>query len=95
MTSLLSLLMKKPVLNDLGMTGELTLTGKVLPIGGLREKLIAAKRSKVNKLIFPKDNKRDYDELQDYLKKGLKVYFVDNYDEVFDIAFGKRGKKKK
>jgi len=69
------------------MTGELTLTGRVLPIGGLKEKLIAARRSKVNALIFPKENLRDYDELPEYLKKGLEVHFVETYDEVFRIAF--------
>ena len=86
-TALLSLLLKKPVRENLGMTGELTLTGRVLPIGGLREKLIAARRSKVNVLIFPKENLRDYDELPSYLKKGLEVHFVEYYDEVFRIAF--------
>lgn len=86
-TALLSLLMDKPVRDNLGMTGELTLTGKVLPIGGLKEKLIAARRSKLNTLIFPKENLRDYDELPDYLKKGLNVHFVDYYDDVFPIAF--------
>jgi ATP-dependent Lon protease len=86
-TSLLSLLMDQPVRENLGMTGELTLTGRVLPIGGLREKLIAARRSKVNVLIFPKENLRDYDELPDFLKKGLEVHFVETYDEVFKIAF--------
>ncbi|MCK4934426.1 MAG: endopeptidase La, partial [Simkaniaceae bacterium] len=86
-TALYSLLLKKPVYKDLGMTGELTLTGKVLPIGGLKEKLIAAKRSKVKTLIFPAENKRDFDELPDYLKKGLKVHFVNYYEEVFKIAF--------
>ena len=89
-TSLLSLLMKTPVAKDLGMTGELTLTGKVLPIGGLKEKLIAAKRSKLKTLIFPKDNKRDYEELPDYLKKGINVHFVDTYNDVFKIAFPRR-----
>ena len=89
-TALLSLAMKAPVIKDLGMTGELTLTGKVLPIGGLKEKLIAAKRCKLKLLIFPKDNKRDYDELPDYLQKGVKVYFVDTYDDVFNIAFPRR-----
>ncbi len=86
-TSLVSLLLNVPVRDNLGMTGELTLTGRVLPIGGLREKLIAARRSKVNVLIFPKENLRDYDELPDYLKKGLEVHFVSHYDEVFKIAF--------
>lgn len=86
-TALLSLLLNQPVLNNLGMTGELTLTGKVLPIGGVREKLIASRRSGLKTLIFPHENSRDYDELPDYLKKGLKVHFVDHYDEVYKIAF--------
>lgn len=89
-TSLLSLLFDEPIRENLGMTGELTLTGRVLPIGGLKEKLIAAKRSKLNVLIFPKENLRDYDELPEYLKKGLEVHFVDYYHEVFKIAFPKR-----
>jgi ATP-dependent Lon protease len=91
-TALLSLLKNKPVLNNLGMTGELTLTGKVLPIGGVKEKLIAARRSGLKTLIFPEENVRDYDELPDYLKKGLKVYFVNYYDEVYKIAFNTEGK---
>ena len=86
-TALLSLLKQKPILNNLGMTGELTLTGKVLPIGGVKEKLIAARRSGLKTLIFPEENSRDYDELPDYLKKGLKVHFVNHYDEVYRIAF--------
>ncbi len=86
-TSLVSLLKNQPVLENLGMTGEVTLTGKVLGIGGLKEKLIAARRSKVKVLVFPKDNQRDYDELPKYLKKGLKVHFVEHYDEVFRVAF--------
>lgn len=91
-TSLLSLLLKETILDDLGMTGEITLTGKVLPIGGLKEKLIAARRSGLKTLIFPDENKRDYDELPDYLKKGLIVHFVGEYDEVFKIAFPKKQK---
>ncbi len=89
-SAMLSLLTNQPVLNNLGMTGELTLTGKVLPIGGVKEKLIASRRSGLKVLIFPKENIRDYDELPEYLKKGLKVHFVDHYDEVYKIAFGKR-----
>ncbi len=88
-TSLLSLLRNEPVIEDLGMTGELTLTGKILPIGGLKEKLIAAKRSGCKVLIFPQDNQRDYDELPAHIKKGMKVHFVTHYDEVFKIAFRK------
>ncbi len=88
-TTLLSLLLNIPVRENLGMTGELTLTGRVLPIGGLKEKLIAARRSQLDTLIFPKENLRDYDELPDYLKKGLEIHFVEHYDEVFKIAFPK------
>lgn len=72
------------------MTGEITLKGKVLAIGGVKEKLIAARRSDIKTIIFPKDNQPDYEELPDYLKKGMKVHFVDHYDEVFKIAFPKR-----
>ncbi|HSW87504.1 MAG TPA: endopeptidase La [Rhabdochlamydiaceae bacterium] len=86
-TAMLSLLKNQPVLQDLGMTGELTLTGKVLAIGGLKEKLIAARRSGAKVLIFPKDNHRDYDELPAYIKKGILVHFVENYDEVYHVAF--------
>jgi ATP-dependent Lon protease len=88
-TSLLSLLMNTPVLDNLGMTGEITLTGRVLPIGGVKEKLVAARRSGLKTLIFPKDNVRDYDELPDYIKKGIHIHFVEHYDEVYKIAFEK------
>jgi ATP-dependent Lon protease len=94
-TALLSLLLNEPIRNDLGMTGEITLTGKVLPIGGLKEKLIAARRSGIDTLIFPKENLRDYDELPPFLKKGLEVHFVETYPEVFKIAFQTKKKGKK
>ena len=87
--ALYSLLMGKPIKNDLGMTGELTLTGKVLPIGGVKEKVIAARRSKLKTLIFPKDNQRDIEELPAYIKKGVQIHFVDYFEEVFRVAFGK------
>lgn len=86
-TSLLSLLLDTPVLDNLGMTGELTLTGRVLPIGGVKEKMVAARRSGLKVLIFPKDNLRDYEELPDYIRKGMTMHFVEHYDEVFRIAF--------
>ncbi len=88
-TAMLSLLRGEPVREDLGMTGELTLTGKVLPIGGVKEKVIAARRSQVKTLIFPKDNQRDFAELPKYIKKGLEVHFIEYYDEVFRVAFPK------
>ncbi|KAJ4845128.1 ATP-dependent serine protease, partial [Turnera subulata] len=87
-TSLLSLAMKKPVRNDLAMTGEVTLTGKILPIGGVKEKAIAARRSDVKTIIFPSANRRDFDELAPNVKEGLDVHFVDDYSQIFDLAFG-------
>lgn len=86
-TALLSLLLDTPIAENLGMTGELTLTGRILPIGGVKEKLVAARRSGLKELIFPKDNARDFDELADYIKKGLTIHFVEHFDEVFKIAF--------
>ncbi len=86
-TSLLSLLTDTPVLENLGMTGELTLTGRVLPIGGVKEKVVAARRSGLKTLIFPKDNLRDYEELPENIRKGVVVHFVEHFDEVFKIAF--------
>lgn len=86
-TALLSLLTNTPVLDNLGMTGELTLTGRILAIGGVKEKMIAARRSGLKVLIFPKDNVRDCDELPEYVKKGLTLHFVEHFDEVFSIAF--------
>lgn len=86
-TALVSLLRNEPVKEEVGMTGELTLTGKVLPIGGVKEKFIAGKRSGLKTLIFPKDNQRDYDELPDYVKKDMRVLFVSHYDEVFHEVF--------
>ncbi|MCB1134813.1 MAG: endopeptidase La, partial [Chlamydiia bacterium] len=89
-SALISLLIDEPIKNDLAMTGELTLTGRVLPVGGIREKVVAAKRSGLKELIFPANNERDYSELPSYLKKGLTAHFVEHYHEVFKIAFPKR-----
>ncbi|KAH1035385.1 hypothetical protein AAZX31_20G087200 [Glycine max] len=87
-TSLLSLAMKKPVKKDLAMTGEVTLTGKILPIGGVKEKTIAARRSEVKTIIFPSANRRDFDELAPNVKEGLDVHFVDDYMQIFNLALG-------
>ncbi|CAL5399332.1 unnamed protein product [Camellia sinensis] len=86
-TSLLSFAMKKPVRKDLAMTGEVTLTGKILPIGGVKEKTIAARRNDVKTIIFPSANKRDFDELAPNVKEGLEVHFVDDFNQIFDLAF--------
>jgi ATP-dependent Lon protease len=91
-TSMISMITEKPVPDDIGMTGEITLTGKVLAIGGLKEKLIAAKREHLKRIIIPKRNKPDYAELPEHIKKGLKIYFVDDCHEVYDIVFSKAKK---
>ncbi|KAF5739986.1 lon protease 1 mitochondrial [Tripterygium wilfordii] len=91
-TSLLSLATKKPVRKDLAMTGEATLTGKILPIGGVKEKTIAARRSDVKTIIFPSANRRDFDELSPNVKEGLDVHFVDDYSQIFDLAFNSEEK---
>ncbi|WP_305042550.1 S16 family serine protease, partial [Geoalkalibacter sp.] len=77
----------KPVLDKLGMTGELTLTGRVLPIGGVKEKTIAARRAGLTTLIFPEGNRKDYEELPDYLREGLTVHFAREYNDVYRVAF--------
>jgi len=86
-TAILSLLMQKPIRQDLAMTGEITLTGRVLPIGGVKEKVVASKRAGIKIIIVPKDNLRDIDELPAYMKEGLDIRFVEHYEEVYKIAF--------
>jgi ATP-dependent Lon protease len=87
-TALLSMILQKPVRKHLAMTGELTLTGQVLPIGGVKEKIIAARRVGCKLLIFPEANRKDFDELPEYLKKGLTVNFAGKYEDVFKLTFG-------
>jgi ATP-dependent Lon protease len=85
-TTICSALTKIPVRGDLAMTGEITLRGKVLPIGGLKEKLLAAHRHGINEVIVPKDNQRDLPDIPEYLRKVMKLNFVDHMDEVLKIA---------
>ena len=82
-----SLAKGKAIKKGLAMTGELTLTGKVLPIGGVREKTIAARRVKVFELIFPLENKKDFDELPEYLKEGITPHFVDYFEDILKIVY--------
>ncbi len=86
-TALVSLITNRPVRKNLGMTGELSLTGRVLPIGGVKEKTIASRRSGLETLIFPEANRKDFAELPEYLKEGLDVHFVSCYADVDKIAF--------
>lgn len=85
-TALLSFALNEPVINDLAMTGEVTLTGKVLPVGGIREKLMAAKRAGVTRVVVPANNRKDVDELPDHAKEGIEVFFASHYDDVLAIA---------
>jgi Lon-like ATP-dependent protease len=86
-TGLLSLALDRPVRPDLAMTGEVTLNGKVLPVGGIKEKTIAARRAGCKVLVFPQGNRRDFDELPEYLREGLEAHFADEYNDVFAVAF--------
>jgi len=88
-TALISMVTGQSLPGDLAMTGELSLTGRVLPIGGLKEKVIAARRVKLKTLIFPADNLKDFEELPDFLQEGLKCHFVSSYDEIYNICFKK------
>ena len=86
-TSLLSLALGRPPRTDLAMTGEVSLTGMVLPIGGVKEKTIAAQRAGVTHLVFPKANERDWNELPDNLREGLTAHFAGHYSDVYEVAF--------
>ena len=90
-TAIASLVRDTPVANDLGMTGEITLTGQVLPIGGLREKSLAAQRAGLKRVVFPRDNEPDLDELPIETRKALEFIPADTIEDVFAAAFdGKR-----
>lgn len=86
-TAILSLAQNRVIESGFGMTGELTLTGEVLAIGGLKEKIVAAKRVGITKIIFPKDNEPNLKEIPEYVKKGMKFFPVSNYKEVIKLLF--------
>lgn len=86
-TSLLSLVRGKAIRKNVAMTGELSLVGKVLPIGGLKEKTIAARRNKVKTIIIPKANVKDLEEIPEHVKKGIEFKPVESMKEVIDIVF--------
>lgn len=85
--ALLSLFTKTPIRGDLAMTGEITLRGEVLPIGGLKEKLLAAQRSDIKRVIIPFDNARDLKEIPDSIIENIEIYPVKKVEEVFNLCF--------
>lgn len=86
LTSLVSLFAQKKVKKSLAMTGEITLRGKVLPVGGIKEKILAAKRARIKEIILSEDNRKDIMEIKQEYLKGLKFHFVSDMSEVIDIA---------
>lgn len=89
-SAILSLALNTKVKSGFGMTGELTLTGEVLAIGGLREKIVAAKRVGIHKIIYPKDNLQHLEEIPDYVKKGIYFFPVSRYEEVALLLFDEK-----
>jgi ATP-dependent Lon protease len=88
-TAILSLARGRRPVRRLAMTGELTLTGEVLPVGGIREKVIAAKRTGIRELILPQANRGDFEELPEYIREGLRVHFAQRYDDIVPLIFDK------
>ena len=94
-TAIASALAQVPARRDLAMTGEITLRGRVLPIGGLKEKILAAKRAKLTSVVLPKRNKKDLDEIPKHILKGIQLVFVDTMDDVMKVALRRRTPPKK
>jgi Lon-like ATP-dependent protease len=86
-TALLSLALQTPPVHAHAMTGELTLTGLVLPIGGVKEKLMAAKHANIRLVVLPAENRKDVEELKDYVIEGLDIHYASTYDDVFKLIF--------
>lgn len=91
--SLVSLFTEKPVDPEIAMTGEITLRGKVMPVGGIKEKVLAAKRAGINKVILPEWNKKDLKDIPKHILKNVTFYFVNNIYEVLKIIFPEKIKK--
>jgi len=93
-TAIASILTGRPVRSDIAMTGEITLSGTVLPIGGVKEKVLAAKRAGIKTVILPQRNKNDIGEIDKQLRKGMKFVFVENIEKVLKLALTDKSKKK-
>ena len=92
-TAVLSAITETPVKCKVAMTGEITLRGRVLPIGGLKEKLLAAKTAGITTVLVPKENERDVDEISKEIKSGMEIIYVERMEEVIEHAFAKAQKK--
>jgi len=95
LTAMISALAKLPVRTDLAMTGEITLRGRVLPVGGIREKALAALANGIKTVILPYENNKDLEDLPDYVKEKISFVMVKNVDEILNIAFEKPTVRKK
>jgi len=87
--SMISALARVPVRHDLAMTGEITLTGKVLPIGGVKEKVLAAYRAGIRKVVLPRENEKDLQEVPEEVKKVMNFFLVENINQVLELALAK------
>jgi ATP-dependent Lon protease len=86
-TALLSLARNQPISRRVAMTGEITLTGQVFPVGGIREKVLAARRAGIHMLLLPSDNRGDFEEVPEHIREGIEAYFVTDYSEIVQLLF--------
>jgi ATP-dependent Lon protease len=94
-TALASLISNRPVRNDVAMTGEITLTGQVLPIGGLKEKSLAAQRAGIKQVIVPDRNEGDVEEISEQERAGLDFFYADDIGDVLEVALQRDGNRAK
>jgi ATP-dependent Lon protease len=92
-TALMSLLTDRTVANDIAMTGEITLRGLVLPIGGVKEKALAAKRAGISKIILPEKNQKDLEEIPQQVRDSMQFFFAKEMDDVIKLALSRKSKK--
>ena len=92
-TASISALTNRPVNKDIAMTGEITLRGRILPVGGIKEKILAAHRIGIKKVLIPFENKKDLEEIPDKIKKSMEIVLVKSMDEVLEHALLKEGDK--
>ena len=95
MASALLSLARREAVRPIAMTGEITLTGQVFPVGGIREKVIAAKRAGIRELILPEENRGDFDEIPEHVRKGIKVHFASRFEDLVPLLFRRRARAAK